>query len=138
MGIHKYIVITEKLTFDLKRGLNIFLLSKYLLKTTFYQNMWDYGLFASLGVWHMLWDNFDDILKKIYERKFDRKSMKLYFFLNCIIFSTIFTIILAFKAFWEINRRETARFLELQKKSQNFIEITCSKENITSDTWNTV
>ena len=49
MGVHKYILITAKSTFDLKRGYNIFFFSTYLLKTTFYQNMWDYGLFVSFG-----------------------------------------------------------------------------------------
>ena len=62
--------------------------------------------------------------------------MKLFCFSIGIIFFHDFTIIWAFTAFWTINRREMARFLELQKKSQNFIEITSFKENITSDIWN--
>ena len=47
MGVHKYIVITENQHLTSKEAIIYFFFFTYLLKTTFYQNMWDYSLFAS-------------------------------------------------------------------------------------------
>ena len=57
--------------------------------------------------------------KKIYEIKIEKEIYEIIFSSIGIIFPMIFAIIWDFTAFWEINRREMARFLELQEKSKN-------------------
>ena len=62
--------------------------------------------------------------------------MKLFFSELGNMFSKIFTIIWAFAAFWAINSKEMAIFVELLKKSQKCQRNYLFEENITSDIWN--